>query len=216
MIAKEFTNYIFKNNIIRFGEFRLKSGRLSPYFFNFGAFNSASKLSSLGEFYASTIIEKKIDFDVIFGPAYKGIPIALSTALSLNKKDYPDVPFSFNRKEIKQYGEGGQIIGSKIKGKRVLAVDDVLTSGKTIRNTKEIIESEGGILYAFLVALDREEKGLNTELSALEEAARECNVKIYSVANISNIIEYLNENYDKNHKFNKSVREYIEIHGSKK
>ncbi|MDA7026353.1 orotate phosphoribosyltransferase [Bacillus sp. CLL-7-23] len=214
MLNQTFTEYLFHNELIKFGEFKLKSGRLSPYFFHLGSIDNAAKLSALGDFYSTAIIDKKIEFDCLFGPAYKGIPISLATALSLYKKGYSNVSFAFNRKEIKDHGEGGKIIGASLKGKKVLAVDDVLTSGKTIRETKQVVESEGGTLNACLVALDRGEKGLNSEISALEEASKKYDVHIYSVASIQDIVHFLENDHIFPREYYQSLKDYLKIYGS--
>ncbi|QPA33132.1 orotate phosphoribosyltransferase [Anoxybacillus caldiproteolyticus] len=210
---QDFVNFIFNKGIIKFGKFRLKSGRQSPYFFDFGSFNDSSKIISLGNFYANSIIENKLEFDVIFGPAYKGIPICLSTVIALSNNYDINVNFAFNRKEKKGHGEGGNIIGAPIKGKRVLAVDDVLTSGKTIKETKEIVEDQGGILTSFLVALDRKEKAVNSQLSALEQAAKTYNVNIYAVASISDVMEYIKETYGDSYPYFSLIKSYLQEYG---
>ncbi|MCC2458354.1 orotate phosphoribosyltransferase [Bacillus cereus] len=210
-----FIKFVIEENIIKFGDFKLKSGRNSPYFFNFGAFDDSAKLAILGEAYASSIVENKIEFDVIFGPAYKGIPISLSTSLALFYKSGLRVNYSFNRKEAKVHGEGGNIVGTSLKGKKVLAVDDVVTSGKTIKETKEIVEREGGELSAFLVALDRGEKALNSQLSALEAASKEYGVTVYAVAKISDVMEYMKVEYGSSDVHLLAIKEHLKIYGSK-
>ncbi|EGL17722.1 MULTISPECIES: orotate phosphoribosyltransferase [Paenibacillus] len=208
-----FSKFVVDEGIIRFGEFILKSKRVSPYFFNFGSFDDSRKLTALGSFYASTIVREQIEYDVIFGPAYKGIPISLTTALALFNGYGINANFAFNRKEAKAYGEGGNIIGSGIAGKNVLAVDDVLTSGRTIKDTKELIEREGGRLAAFLVALDREEKGQEGRLSALEEAALTYDVNIYSVASIRDIVAYMRTEGSREDLLDR-IGTYLQLHGT--
>ncbi|MBE7097454.1 MULTISPECIES: orotate phosphoribosyltransferase [Bacillus cereus group] len=210
----QFIKFIFEENILKFGDFELKSGRHSPYFFNFGSFDDSVKLSRLGESYASNIIENDIKFDVIFGPAYKGIPISLSASMALFYKHGLRVNYAFNRKEAKNHGEGGNIIGTSLKGKKILAVDDVITSGRTIKETKEIIEKEGGELSAFLVALDREEKALDSQLSALEEASKTYGVEIYAVAKISDVMNYMEKEYGKTYIHLSAIQEYLKLYGS--
>lgn len=215
--SREFVDFIFNEQIIKFGEFKLKSGRISPYFFNFGSFDDSLKLASLGKFYSQSIVDNNIDFDVIFGPAYKGIPISLATAMAHFYKRDTNLPYAFNRKEKKNYGEGGSIIGTPLKGKKVLAVDDVITSGRTIRETKEIVESEGGILSGFLVALDREEKpSENSRLTALQEASEMYGVRIYAVATISNVLDYINSSHSINHPYYNKISQYMDLYGLNK
>ncbi|MBE7106974.1 orotate phosphoribosyltransferase [Bacillus cereus] len=211
----QFIQFIFEEGIIKFGNFKLKSGRNSPYFFNFGSFDDSAKLAILGESYASSIIENNIEFDVIFGPAYKGIPISLSASMALFYKNGLRVNYAFNRKEAKDHGEGGNIVGTSLRGKKVLAVDDVITSGKTIKETKEIIEREGGELSAFLVALDREERAVDSQLSALEEASKTYGVVIYAVAKISDVMNYMEKEYGKTYVHFSAIQEYLNLYKSK-
>ncbi|MEH6892220.1 orotate phosphoribosyltransferase [Bacillus sp. JJ864] len=211
----QFIQFIFEEEILKFGNFKLKSGRNSPYFFNFGSFDDSVKLAKLGEAYASSIIENNIEFDVIFGPAYKGIPISLSASMALFYKHGLRVNYTFNRKEAKDHGEGGNIVGTSLKGRKVLAVDDVITSGRTIKETKEIIEREGGELSAFLVALDREEKALDSQLSALEEASKNYGVEIYAVAKISDVMSYMEKEHGKTYVHLSKIQDYLNLYGSK-
>jgi orotate phosphoribosyltransferase len=211
----QFIQFIYEEEILKFGNFKLKSGRNSPYFFNFGSFDDSVKLAKLGESYASSIIENNIEFDVIFGPAYKGIPISLSASMALFYKHGLRVNYAFNRKEAKDHGEGGNIVGTSLKGRKVLAVDDVITSGKTIKETKEIIEREGGELSAFLVALDREEKALESQLSALEEASKNYGVEIYAVAKISDVMSYMEKEHGKTYVHLSKIQEYLNLYGSR-
>ncbi|WAQ89191.1 hypothetical protein PtA15_10A615 [Puccinia triticina] len=184
------------HGILKFGAFELKSGRRSPYFYNSGLFNTGFLLNLLGLSYASKIIELKdqLKFDVIFGPAYKGIPIASITAAELNRLDplkYDSLGFSFDRKEAKTHGEGGSIIGSPLKGKRVLVVDDVITAGTAIRQSIRTIEQHGGHFVGVLVNLDRQEKSNDSELSAIEIVEAEFKTKVYSIIKLSQIIDLL-------------------------
>ena len=164
---KEFLHFVIENSILRFGEFHLKSGRVSPYFFNAGLFSTGSKLGFLAQSYAAAIADLTQDYDVLFGPAYKGIPLAAATALSLSTRHGIDKPYCFNRKEAKDHGEGGFIVGAPLTG-RVLVVDDVITAGTAIREAAEIIQSAGAQLASIAVAMDRQERGLG-ETSAIQE-----------------------------------------------
>ncbi|WJP96761.1 orotate phosphoribosyltransferase [Macrococcus bovicus] len=186
-----FSEYIVNNEIIKFGEFTLKSGRQSPYFFNFGSFHNGSRLWDLGEFYADYIYEKQLEFDVLFGSAYKGIPISLATTFVLNKKYNMNVDYVFNRKEEKKYGDNSKFVGAEIKHKKVLALDDVLTSGKTVLETMEMIREAQGKLIGYLVALDRKENGINSNLLAHDFIYQEYSLNIYSISNIYDIIDNL-------------------------
>lgn len=163
----EFVDFLLKEGALLFGEFQLKSGRISPYFFNAGQFNTASALSTLGKFYAKALVASGIECDILFGPAYKGIPIVASVAIALYEYHERDIPFCFNRKEKKPYGEGGSLIGSPLKG-RVLLVDDVVSSGTTFRESARIIATHPTSLVGIITALDREEQG-ETALSAVSE-----------------------------------------------
>jgi orotate phosphoribosyltransferase len=181
--------------VLRFGEFKLKSGRISPYFFNAGLFNSGRALAELGACYAQVIVEQSLDFDVLFGPAYKGIPLVSAIAVALYRDHSIDKPYAFNRKETKDHGEGGQIVGADAHG-RVLIVDDVITAGTAIREAIEIITAEGGATTAILIALDRQEKGRG-ELSAIQEVQEELSVSVYSIITMADLIAYIetDDNY---------------------
>lgn len=188
-----FSKYIIDKKIIKFGVFKLKSGRESPYFFNFGSFNNSVMLQELGEFYADYIYDNNIQCDVIFGSAYKGIPIALATSLILKSKYNINKEFTFNRKESKRHGDGGNMVGASIHGKKVLAVDDVLTSGKTVLETTGIIKDNNAELVGFLVALDREEKYIEADMKASMYIEKYLNIPLYSISNIKNVLKILKE-----------------------
>lgn len=191
---RQFIEFALEKKVLQFGEFTLKSGRISPYFFNAGLFNTGSDLARLGQFYAAALIDSNIKFDLLFGPAYKGIPIATATAISLAEHHHLDLPYCFNRKEAKNHGEGGHLVGSPLEG-RVMLVDDVITAGTAIRESMNIIENSGALLTGVLVAIDRQERGQG-DLSAIEEVERDFNCKVISIVNLSNIIEYISENDD--------------------
>jgi len=186
---KDFLNFVIENEILRFGEFTLKSGRVSPYFFNAGLFNTGEKLSFLAECYAASIIASGIDYDVLFGPAYKGIPLATATAMALANNHQVNKPYCFNRKEAKAHGEGGSIVGAELSG-NVLIVDDVITAGTAVREAAEIISGNGAKLNGIAVAMDRQEKGTG-ELSAIQEIEQSYQIKVVSIISLQNIVDYL-------------------------
>ena len=187
-LSEQFINFTISNQILKFGEFKTKAGRLSPYFFNLGNFNDGDSLKKLGEFYAQTIINSQIRFDMIFGPAYKGIPLASSIAIALSQKN-KNIPFSFNRKEKKNHGEGGEIIGSPIQG-NVLIIDDVISAGTSINHSVALIKELGGVPCGVVVAIDRQEKGEST-LSAIQEVEKNHGIPVISLMNLNEIKNFL-------------------------
>lgn len=191
---KEFLHFVIENSILRFGKFHLKSGRVSPYFFNAGLFSTGSKLGFLAQSYAAAIADLTQDYDVLFGPAYKGIPLAAATALSLSTRHGIDKPYCFNRKEAKDHGEGGFIVGAPLTG-RVLVVDDVITAGTAIREAVEIIQSAGAQLASIAVAMDRQERGLG-ETSAIQEIERTYGIEVTHIISLQNIIDFLQDAED--------------------
>ena len=186
---KDFVDFTLETGVLKFGEFTLKSGRISPYFFNAGLFNTGSHLSQLGNFYAQAIEASNLQFDVLFGPAYKGIPLAAATAIALNDNFNRNVPYSFNRKEAKDHGEGGSIVGHPLEGD-ILIIDDVITAGTAIREAQDIINANGANTKGVIVALDRQEKGKG-ELSAIQEVEQIFGIRVLSIINLSHIIEHL-------------------------
>jgi len=192
----DFVDFMLEIGALKFGEFTLKSGRVSPYFFNAGQFNQGNHLSQLGQFYAQAIEASGIKFDVLFGPAYKGIPLAAATAIALNDSFSRSVPYSFNRKEAKDHGEGGSIVGHPLEGD-ILIIDDVITAGTAIREAKDIINANGAKTKGVVVALDRQEKGKG-ELSAIQEVEQNFGIAVVSIINLSHIVDYLQANNDKN------------------
>ena len=188
---REFIEFALAKNVLRFGEFTLKSGRTSPYFFNAGLFNTGGDLAKLGRYYASALADSTIEFDLLFGPAYKGIPIATTTAVALADHHNMDLPYCFNRKEAKTHGEGGSLVGSPLEGK-VMLVDDVITAGTAIRESMEIIKAHGADLSGVLIALDRQEKGQG-ELSAIQEVERDFGTQVISIVTLADLIFYLEE-----------------------
>ena len=186
---KDFVDFTLETGVLKFGEFTLKSGRISPYFFNAGLFNTGSHLSQLGNFYAQAIEASNLQFDVLFGPAYKGIPLAAATAIALNDNFNRNVPYSFNRKEAKDHGEGGNIVGHPLEGD-ILIIDDVITAGTAIREAQDIINANDANTKGVIVALDRQEKGKG-ELSAIQEVEKIFGIRVLSIINLSHIIDYL-------------------------
>ena len=190
---QRFLRLAIQQGALRFGEFTLKSGRTSPYFFNAGAFDSGMALATLGECYADAIGAANIRFDMLFGPAYKGIPLATTVAIALARRGR-DVPLAFNRKEAKQHGEGGQLIGAPLKG-RVLIVDDVITAGTAIRESLTLIRDSGAEVAGVLVALDRQERGQG-ELSAVQELAKDAGIDVTAVANLGDLLAFSRDDAD--------------------
>lgn len=188
---RSFVEFAIGHDVLRFGSFTLKSGRTSPYFFNAGGFDTGARLAGLGRFYAAAIAERAPDFDVLLGPAYKGIPIAAATAVQLAEHHGRDVPWSFNRKEAKDHGEGGMIVGAPLQG-RVLLVDDVITSGKAIREVVPLVEDAGAELAGIVVAVDRQERGTG-DLSAVDEVRRDLAVPVEAIVTFDHVIEFLEE-----------------------
>ena len=188
---REFIEFAIEKQVLRFGEFTLKSGRVSPYFFNAGLFKTGGDLARLGRFYAATLMDSKIDFDLVFGPAYKGIPIATTTTVALYDHHNTDVPYCFNRKEAKTHGEGGSLVGAELEGK-IMLVDDVITAGTAIRESMEIIKTHGAQLSGVLIALDRQEKGQG-ELSAIQEVERDFGTQVAAIVTLGDVVTYLEE-----------------------
>lgn len=191
---KEFIEFALEKEVLKFGEFTLKSGRTSPYFFNAGLFNTGRDLARLGRFYAAALVDAGVEFDLVFGPAYKGIPIATTTAVALADHHDMDMPYCFNRKEAKDHGEGGNLVGSELKG-RVMLVDDVITAGTAIRESMQIIDANGADLAGVLIALDRQEKG-KQELSAIQEVERDFGCKVISIVTLNDLVSYLEQKGD--------------------
>jgi orotate phosphoribosyltransferase len=188
---RDFIEFALSKQVLRFGQFTLKSGRTSPYFFNAGLFKTGGDLARLGRFYAAALVDADISFDLVFGPAYKGIPIATTTAVALFDHHNLDVPYCFNRKEAKTHGEGGSLVGAELTGK-VMLVDDVITAGTAIRESMEIIKSHNAELSGVLIALDRQEKGQG-ELSAIQEVERDFGTKVISIVTLADVVTFLEQ-----------------------
>lgn len=188
---RDFIEFALSRNVLKFGEFTLKSGRKSPYFFNAGLFNTGADLARLGEFYAAAIQASAVDFDVVFGPAYKGIPIGTSVSVALFNRYGIDKPVCFNRKEVKDHGEGGNLIGSPLQGK-ILLVDDVITAGTAIRESMELISANKAELAAVLIALNRKERGKG-ELSAIQEVERDYQRQVLSIIDLDDLMQFIEQ-----------------------
>ena len=186
---QKFLEFAIQTGVLAFGEFQLKSGRISPYFINAGLFNSGRTLARLGQFYGAALLASDIEFDLLFGPAYKGIPLVSATAIALHLDHGIDVQYAFNRKEIKDHGEGGQLVGAELKGK-VVIVDDVITAGTAIREVMELLSKSPVEVTGVLFAIDRQERGKG-DLSAIQEVEREYGVSTVSVVKLRHIIDYL-------------------------
>lgn len=207
---KAFIEFALERDVLRFGEFTLKSGRKSPYFFNAGLFNTGRDLAKLGQYYAEALVAANIEFDVLFGPAYKGIPIATTTAVALAEKHDVDTPYCFNRKEKKDHGEGGNLVGSPLEG-RVVLVDDVITAGTAIRESMALLDECGASLAGVLIALDRQEKGKG-ELSAIQEVERDFETQVVSIVSLADLIEYLQDKPEMEAHL-KNITQYRETYG---
>jgi orotate phosphoribosyltransferase len=209
---RAFIEFALERQVLKFGQFELKSGRISPYFFNAGLFNTGQDLAKLGQYYAQALMAANIDYDVLFGPAYKGIPIATTTAVALADKHNVDVPYCFNRKEAKKHGEGGNLVGSPLSG-RIMLVDDVITAGTAIRESMQLIEQNKAQLAGVLIALDRQEKGKG-ELSAIQEVERDFGTQVVSIVTLADLVEYLQETPDM-HEHLAAIQQYRQDYGIK-
>lgn len=186
---QQFIQLALAHQVLKFGEFTLKSGRQSPYFFNMGLFNTGSTLAQLGECYVHAITRANLVFDQLFGPAYKGIPLVSSTAIAFAQLLKKDIPYSFNRKETKDHGEGGLIVGAHLTG-RVLIIDDVMTAGTAVREAISLVQQAGAQVSGIVVALDRQERGKNQQ-SAVQEIAQTYQIPVISIINLENLIEFM-------------------------
>ncbi len=188
---KQFIKFALDTGVLRFGEFTLKSGRLSPYFFNSGLFNTGGSLAELGHFYARALMDSGIEFDMLFGPAYKGIPLASACSIALADHHKRDLPYSFNRKEVKDHGEGGTIVGAPLQG-RVMIIDDVISAGTSVRESLNLINEAGASAAGVVIALDRQELGKG-EVSAIAEIEKNYNMPVASIIKLEHLIAYLQD-----------------------
>lgn len=205
-----FLKFAIQQQVLRFGEFTLKSGRKSPYFFNAGLFNTGDTIAQLGRFYADAIVHTGIEFDVLFGPAYKGIPLVTSTAIALAVHHNRDYPLCFNRKEVKDHGEGGLIVGAELKG-RILLIDDVISAGTAIRESMQIIQNAGAELTGVMISLNRQEKGQGST-SAIAEIEQTFNTQVMSIIGLQDVVDYLIEQGE-NDELLQSIAIYREQYG---
>lgn len=208
---RDFLSFAIATGVLRFGEFTLKSGRVSPYFFNSGLFNSGASLARLGRFYAEAIQASGINFDLLFGPAYKGIPLAAATAIALADHHQRDVPYAFNRKEVKDHGEGGMTVGAELTG-RVLIIDDVISAGTSVRESVDIINAADAELAGVVISLDRQERGTG-EVSAIQQVETDLGVPVASIVTLGNLLEYLAEQPGYNQE-QAAIQAYREQYGS--
>lgn len=206
----EFIQFAIEQDVLQFGEFTLKSGRVSPYFFNMGLFNDGHTLDKLSTFYAQAIVDANMEFDMLFGPAYKGIPLAAAVAVSLAREHGRNVPYAYNRKEIKQHGEGGQTIGAPIRGK-VLIIDDVITAGTAVCAAIETIRDAGGQAIGAAIAFDRQERGTTGEQSAVEMLRRQFEMQVVAVATVTELVRYA-ESRQLYGEHLSALRSYLERH----
>jgi orotate phosphoribosyltransferase len=207
---RSFLKFALEKEVLRFGEFTLKSGRLSPYFFNTGLFNTGASLAELGRYYAQTIVDSGIQFDVLYGPAYKGIPLAAVTAAALADNHAIDVAYAFNRKEAKDHGEGGVIVGHPLEG-RVLIIDDVISAGTSVRESVDIIHAENAEPAGVVIALDRQERGQG-EKSAVQEVESDMGIPVCAIARLEDLITFVGDSPDYND-WLKPILAYSEEYG---
>lgn len=205
---KDFISYALDCGVLKFGEFQLKSGRISPYFFNTGLFNTGAQLGKLGHFYVQALLQSSLKPDILYGPAYKGIPLVSATSIAYAALTDSDIPFAFNRKEVKDHGEGGTLVGAPLQG-RVLILDDVITAGTSVRESVEIIRQARATPAGVLIALDRQEKGQN-DISAIQEVSEQFNMPVISIITLENIIEYLTANAGEQLD---AIKEYQRLYG---
>ncbi|HYA21482.1 MAG TPA: orotate phosphoribosyltransferase [Burkholderiales bacterium] len=206
---QDFIRFAVSKNVLRFGEFKTRAGRLSPYFFNTGSFHDGESLFGLAQFYAKAILSAGIQFDVLFGPAYKGIPLVASTAIALAQNGH-NVPFCFNRKEVKDHGEGGALIGAPLEG-RVLIVDDVISAGTSVRESVQLIRANHATPCCLVIALDRMERG-SGELSAVQEIKLKYELPVISIITLDDVLGYLQTKDELVHNL-LAVRKYRQLYG---
>lgn len=208
---RAFLDFAIECQALRFGEFTLKSGRVSPYFFNTGLFNTGDRLTRLGRFYAQAIRDSGIAFDMLFGPAYKGVPLACAVAMALAESGH-DMPYAFNRKEVKRYGEGGVIVGHPLQGK-VLIIDDVISAGTSVRESVDIIRAGGAAPAGVVIAIDRQERGEGAT-SAVQEVETTLGLRVVSIADLETLLVYLHDKGDSTRKHVQAIDSYRRKYGT--
>lgn len=213
---EEFIKFMVESGVLTFGEFTLKSGRIAPYFINAGNYKTGAQLAKLGSFYAECIKDNNIDVETLFGPAYKGIPLAVSAATALYNKFGIDVSYCFDRKEAKDHGEGGMFVGRTLQdGEKVVIIDDVMTSGKAMRESLPKLKSAADVnVTGMVITVDRMEKGLNTEDSAVQEVYKEFGIKVYSIININDIIDAIKNGVVEGREYLDAMLAYREKYGA--
>lgn len=208
---KDFISYALECGVLKFGEFQLKSGRTSPYFFNTGLFNTGAQLGKLGRFYAQALIQSGLKPDILYGPAYKGIPLVSATSIAYAQLTGQDIPFAFNRKEAKDHGEGGSLVGASLQG-NILILDDVITAGTSVRESVDIIKNAHATPSGVLIALDRQEKGQN-DVSAIQEVKDQFAMPVIAIITLANIIEYLAADAEANASLIDMIQAYRGLYG---
>lgn len=212
---QQFIKFMVENGVLKFGEFTLKSGRKAPYFINTGNYKSGAQLSKLGEYYAQCIVDNKIEADTLVGPAYKGIPLAVTTAVSLYANHGKDINYTFDRKEAKDHGEGGLFVGKQlVDGERVILIEDVMTSGKALREMLPKLEQAANVQIAgMIISVDRMERGLESNLSAVQEVYKEFGVKVYSIVTMADIIDAIETGVIEGKEYLDKMNEYRKAYG---
>lgn len=212
---EQFIKFMVENGVLRFGEFTLKSGRKAPYFINTGNYCTGSQLERLGEYYAQCIVDNNIEGETLIGPAYKGIPLSVATAIALSAKHGKDLNYSFDRKEVKDHGEGGLFVGRQFKdGERVIIIEDVMTSGKALREILPKIKAQANVEVAgMVISVDRMERGLESSLSAVQEVYKEFGVKVYSIVTMLDIISAIENGIIDGKEYLPAMREYRNTYG---
>lgn len=213
---QRFIKFMVENGVLTFGEFTLKSGRKAPYFINTGNYKTGAQLARLGEYYAECIVDNGIDGETLVGPAYKGIPLAVTTAVALWNNHGKDLNYCFDRKEVKDHGEGGLFVGKQLKdGEKVILVEDVMTSGKALRETLPKLEAAAKVnVTGMVISVDRQEKALNSDLSAVQEAYKEFGIKVYSIVTMEDIISAIEEGIIEGRQYLEKMKEYRAVYGA--
>ncbi len=213
---QRFIKFMVENGVLTFGDFTLKSGRKAPYFINTGNYKTGAQLARLGEYYAECIVDNDIDGETLVGPAYKGIPLAVTTAVALWNNHKKDVNYCFDRKEVKDHGEGGMFVGKQLKdGEKVILIEDVMTSGKALREMLPKLAQAAKVEVAgMVISVDRQEKALNSDLSAVQEAYKEFGIKVYSIVTMQDIIGAIEEGVIEGKEYLGKMKEYRSVYGA--